>query len=219
MAKPIQGLPGNSGHIHVSLTTNEGKNAFVRKTPDTDAPWSDMAYLSDTGRQFLAGILDALPDIMPLLAPNVNSYKRLIENYWAPVSVSWGYEDRLASIRLVAPPSCKPSATRFEIRVPGADIHPHYALNAIFSAGLRGIENKMQVTIPPESARSKDCPAERLPNSLEAAVERFNAKGSVARQILGDEFVDFFTISRNHELRQWREAVTDWEFSRYIETV
>ncbi|KAM6524254.1 hypothetical protein FSOLCH5_004856 [Fusarium solani] len=217
MAKPIQGLPGNSGHIHVSLTS-KGQNAFVRETPDADAPWSDMAYLSDTGRHFLAGIIEAMPDIMPLLAPNVNSFKRLIENYWAPVSVSWGYEDRLASIRLVAPPSCKPSATRFEIRVPGADIHPHYALNAIFRAGLRGIEKKSQITIPPESARPKDSPAERLPNTLAAAVERFSAKGSVARQIFGDEFVDFFTVSRRHEVRQWREAVTDWEFSRYIET-
>ncbi|KAM0075321.1 hypothetical protein ACKRZS_012619 [Fusarium odoratissimum] len=219
MAKPIQGLPGNSGHIHVSLTTKEGQNVFVRETPDADPRWPDMAYLSDTGRHFLAGIISALPDIMPLLAPNVNSYKRLVENYWAPVSVSWGFEDRLASIRLVAPPSCKPSATRFEIRVPGADIHPHYALSAIFYAGLRGIKNRMQITIPPESARPKETPAERLPNTLEAALGRFGAKDSVARQILGDEFVDFFTVSRRHELRQWREAVTDWEFSRYIETV
>ncbi|EMT64874.1 Type-1 glutamine synthetase 2 [Fusarium odoratissimum] len=209
MAKPIQGLPGNSGHIHVSLTTKEGQNVFVRETPDADPRWPDMAYLSDTGRHFLAGIISALPDIMPLLAPNVNSYKRLVENYWAPVSVSWGFEDRLASIRLVAPPSCKPSATRFEIRVPGADIHPHYALSAIFYAGLRGIKNKMQITIPPESARPKETPAERLPNTLEAALGRFGAKDSVARQILGDEFVDFFTVSRRHELRQWREAVTD----------
>ncbi|KAJ9429782.1 glutamine synthetase [Fusarium oxysporum] len=205
MAKPIQGLPGNSGHTH------------VHPMPTHDGP--DMANLSDTGRHFLAGIISALPDIMPLLAPNVNSYKRLVENYWAPVSVSWGFEDRLASIRLVAPPSCKPSATRFEIRVPGADIHPHYALSAIFYAGLRGIKNKMQITIPPESARPKETPAERLPNTLEAALGRFSAKDSVARQILGDEFVDFFTVSRRHELRQWREAVTDWEFSRYIETV
>ncbi|CVL02565.1 probable glutamine synthetase [Fusarium mangiferae] len=210
MAKPIHGLPGNSGHIHVSLTTSDGKNAFVQETPDIDARWPDMAYLSDTGRYFLAGIISALPDIMPLLAPNVNSYKRLVENYWAPVSVSWGFEDRLASIRLVAPPSCKPSATRFEIRVPGADIHPHYALSAIFYAGLRGIKNKMQITTPPESARPKEIPAERLPNTLEAALERFSAKDSVARQILGDDFVDFFTVSRCHELRQWREAVTDW---------
>ncbi|KAI1018341.1 hypothetical protein LB503_005515 [Fusarium chuoi] len=219
MAKPIHGLPGNSGHIHVSLTTSDGKNAFVQETPDIDARWPDMTYLSDTGRHFLAGIISALPDIMPLLAPNVNSYKRLVENYWAPVSVSWGFEDRLASIRLVAPPSCKPSATRFGIRVPGADIHPHYALSAIFYAGLRGMKNMMQITTPPESARPKEIPAERLPNTLEAALERFSAKDSMARPILGDDFVDFFTVSRCHELRQWREAVTDWEFSRYVETV
>lgn len=210
MAKPIQGLPGNSGHIHVSLTDLDGKNAFVRDSPDLDAPWSDLVHLSDTGQYFLAGVLNALPDIMPLFAPNVNSYKRLIENYWAPISVSWGFEDRLACIRLVAPPICKPSATRFEIRVPGADIHPHYALNAIFQAGWRGIEERMALDIPPEAFRADLDPAERLPRTLQCALERFSAKGSVARQIFGDEFVDHFAISRRHELKQWDEAVTDW---------
>ncbi|KAK7424431.1 hypothetical protein QQX98_000396 [Neonectria punicea] len=84
MAKPVQGLPGNSGHIHVSLTDLEGTNAFARDTPDPNAAWSDLAYLSNTGRYFRAGVLEALPDIMPLFAPNVNSYKRLIENYCKP---------------------------------------------------------------------------------------------------------------------------------------
>ncbi|KAL6819943.1 hypothetical protein V8C40DRAFT_281254 [Trichoderma camerunense] len=218
MAKPLHGLPGNSGHIHVSLTNLQGHNLFARDTPDPSPKWPDLTHLSDIGRQFLAGIITALPDIMPLLAPNINSYKRLVENYWAPVNVSWGFEDRLSSIRLVAPPSCKPSATRFEIRVPGADIHPHYALSAIFNAGMRGIKQQLEIPIPPEASRPEDQPAERLPNSLGSALERFSAKGSVAREIMGDEFVDFFALSRRHELRVWREAVTDWEFNRYIET-
>ena len=238
MAKPVHGLPGNSGHIHMSLTSMDATNLFARETTDTQASWADIANLSDIGRQFLAGLLQALPDIMPLIAPTINSYKRLVENYWAPVHVSWGLEDRLSSIRIIAPPSCKPAATRFEIRVPGADMHPHYALAAILAAGLRGIEKKLQINIPPTSLR-KDKP-ERLPNSLDKAVERFAAKDSIARELFGTDFVEFFASSREHELKVWREAVTDWyalidyvpyassqptltflarEFRRYIETV
>ncbi|KAF7554610.1 hypothetical protein G7Z17_g2795 [Cylindrodendrum hubeiense] len=219
MAKPIEGLPGNSGHIHVSLTDLEGKNLFAREVPDPDAPWPDVAHLSDTGRSFLAGLIDALPDIMPMLAPNVNSYKRLIENYWAPVTVSWGLEDRFSSIRLVSQPICKPSATRLEIRIPGADLNPHYALAAIFNAGWRGVQQKMSLNLPPSAQQPKGHRAELLPNTLQRALERFEAKDSIAREIMGDEFVDAFAVSRHHELRVWREAVTDWEFKRYIEIV
>ncbi|TPX12994.1 uncharacterized protein E0L32_006639 [Thyridium curvatum] len=219
LAKPMQGLPGNSGHIHVSLTDLDGTNAFARPgTPDTNAPWPDVAQVSDAGQHFLAGVLTALPDIMPMLAPNVNSYKRLIENYWAPVDISWGLEDRLSSVRLIAPPVCKPSATRFEIRIPGADLHPHYALIALVAAGLWGIQQRLSIPVPPSKSRPKSDKPELLPNTLDRAVDRFRASGSVARKILGDDFVDFFALTREHELRVWREAVTDWEFKRYIET-
>lgn len=212
MAKPLHGLPGNSGHVHISLVDQDGKNAFVRSTGDDKAPWKDIEHLSDMGRYFLAGLLTALPDIMPLLAPTINSYKRLVENYWAPVTISWGLEDRLSSIRLIAPPISKPQATRFEVRVPGGDLHPHFALAAILGAGWRGINKKLEIPVPPTSVR-KDKP-EALPNSLEVAVARFKAPRSVAREIFSNEFVDFFSISREHEIRQYREAVTDWyEFS------
>ncbi|KAJ1716091.1 glutamine synthetase [Aspergillus flavus] len=220
MAKPIQGQPGSSGHIHVSLCDLDGKNLFARETPDDNAPWPDAVGLSDLGRQFLAGLLEALPDIMPLFAPTINSYKRLVENFWAPVNVSWGLEDRMASIRLITPPVCKPGATRFEVRIPGADLHPHYALAVILAAGWRGVQKKLDIKVPPVSAMKKDnTRPELLPNTLEEALKRFNAADSVAREILDGEFVDFFTATREHELRVWREAVTDWEFKRYIETV
>ncbi|KAA8643782.1 glutamine synthetase family protein [Aspergillus tanneri] len=218
MAKPIQGQPGSSGHIHISLCDLEGRNLFARETLDTDAPWPDAAGLSDMGRQFLAGILEALPGIMPLFAPTINSYKRMVENFWAPVNISWGLEDRMASIRIITPPVCKPSATRFEVRIPGADLHPHYALSAILAAGWRGVQKQLKIQIPPVSAQGDSRP-ELLPNNLEEALERFDAANSISREILDGEFVDFFTATRQHELRVWREAVTDWEFKRYIETV
>jgi glutamine synthetase len=211
MAKPLHGLPGNSGHIHVSLTDLEGKNAFARATPDPSPRWADLANVSDIGYHFLAGILDAMPDIMPLFAPTINSYKRFVENFWAPVWLTWGLEDRMASIRLIAPPTCKPGATRLEIRTPGADVHPHYALSALFLAGMRGINEKIEISVPPSSARSnKDGKPQMLANTLDKALHRFTAPDSVARKLFDDKFVEAYAASREHELRLWREAVTDW---------
>lgn len=219
MAKPAQGLPGNSGHIHVSLLANDEtkRNLFAREEPDPNPEWEDIRYLSDIGRQFLAGVLAGMPDIMPLLAPNINSYKRLVENFWAPVTVSWGLEHRIASIRLIAPPLADPKATRFEIRTPGADVVPHIALAAIFALGMRGIKLQLPLTIPPMATSSPD-KFERLPRNLRAATERFMAKDSLARETLGDDFVDHYGATRLHEAAEWDDAVTNWEVKRYIET-
>jgi glutamine synthetase len=223
MAKPREGLPGNSGHMHVSIVDKQNKNLFARETEDKDAKYPDIRFLSDLGRHFLAGLIDGLPDIMPILAPNVNSYKRLVENFWAPVTVSWGLEHRAASIRLIAPPTASAKATRFEVRVPGADTNPHFVLAAILALGWRGIEKKMEISIPPlgkgEDVGGTADKGERLAKSLKEATERFMRKESVAREIFGDEFVDHFGGSRQHEIRLWDEAVTDWEVKRYIETV
>ncbi|KAJ4365394.1 hypothetical protein N0V95_000443 [Ascochyta clinopodiicola] len=223
MAKPREGLPGNSGHMHVSIVDKAGKNLFARDQEDTNAPYADIRHLSDLGRHFLAGLIEGLPDIMPILAPNVNSYKRLVENFWAPVTVSWGLEHRAASIRLIAPPTASAKATRFEVRVPGADTNPHFVLAAILALGWRGIEKKLEITIPPlgkgEDVGGTADKGERLAKSLKEATDKFMRKDSVAREVFGDDFVDHFGGTRQHEIRLWDEAVTDWEVRRYIETV
>ncbi|TVY56487.1 Type-1 glutamine synthetase 2 [Lachnellula cervina] len=223
MAKPRQGLPGNSGHMHISIVDKDGKNLFFREKKDTDAEYDDIANLSDMGRHFLAGLLEGLPDIMPLLAPTVNSYKRLVENFWAPVTVSWGLEHRAASIRLIAPPTSKPGATRFEVRVPGADANPYFVLSAILALGWRGVEKKLEIKQPPlgkgQDVGGKADPGVRLAKSLKEATERFMRPESVAREVFGDEFVEHYGGTREHEIRLWDEAVTDWEVRRYIETV
>jgi glutamine synthetase len=214
MAKPRQGLPGNSGHMHVSIVDKDGKNLFFREKKDTEAEWDDIANLSDMGRHFLAGLLEGLPDIMPLVAPTVNSYKRLVENFWAPVTVSWGLEHRAASIRLIAPPTAKPGATRFEVRVPGADANPFYVLSAILALGWRGVEKKLDIKQPPlgkgQDVGGKADPGVRLAKSLKEATETFKRPESVAREVFGDEFVDHYAGTREHEIRLWDEAVTDW---------
>lgn len=214
MAKPRQGLPGNSGHMHISLVTQDGKNAFIRDTPDPSPPYPDVAYLSDLGRYFLAGILTGLPDIMPVFAPTINSYKRLVENFWAPVTVSWGLEHRAASVRVITPPTASPKATRLEVRVPGADVNPHLGLAAIVALGWKGVEQKLEIPVPPLSkgddmGGASDQGA-RLAKSLKEATAMFLRKESMARAVFGDAFVDHFGGTREHEVRLWEEAVTDW---------
>ncbi|KAI6821113.1 glutamine synthetase/guanido kinase [Hortaea werneckii] len=224
MAKPRQGLPGNSGHVHVSLCDPQtGANLLARDSPDPSPQYEDIRHLSATGRHFLAGILDGLADVMPIVAPTVNSYKRLVENFWAPVTVSWGLEHRAASIRVIAPPTASPKGTRFEVRVAGADANPYLVFAAILALGLRGIEKKLPLPIAP-LARGQDVggsedKGQRLAKSLKEATERFARRESVAREVFGDEFVEHFAGTREHEVRLWEEAVTDWEVRRYIETV
>ncbi|PFH59101.1 hypothetical protein XA68_12792 [Ophiocordyceps unilateralis] len=237
MAKPRQGLPGNSGHIHVSIVDAHGKNLLARDDNDDDqdkAQYDDVAGLSDLGRRFLAGLLVGLPDVMPMLAPTVNSYKRLVENFWAPVTVSWGLEHRAASIRIISPPTSKPSATRLEVRVPGADTNPHYVLAAILGCGWRGVEAKLDLPCPPLSSTGQQpsssalvsssssagtAEVQRLAKTLKEATARFVAKDSVARDVFGHDFVDHFGGTRENEVRLFEEAVTDWEMKRYLETV
>lgn len=219
MAKPKEGLPGNSGHLHISLVDSSGTNLFARTEKDPNAAYPDTAHLSDIGRSFLAGVLRALPSIMPCFAPTINSYKRLVENFWAPVTVSWGLEHRAASIRLIAPPTCSPAATRLEIRTPGADANPHFALAAVLAAGMSGVEENLELTLPPLGKSEDGGKGVRLASSLKEATERMMVEGSVARKVLGDGFVEHFGGTRREEVRKWEEAVTDWEFRRYIETV
>lgn len=214
MAKPREGLPGNSGHMHISIVSESGKNLFYRGEEDPNPPYPELANISDMGRHFLAGLLTGLPDIMPLFAPTINSYKRLVENFWAPVTVSWGLEHRAASIRLIAPPTSSPKATRFEVRVPGADANPHFALAAILATGWRGVEKKLEIPVPPlgkgEDTGSASDKGARLAKNLKDANDIFMRKDSIAREVFGDEFVDHFGGTREHEVVLWQEAVTDW---------
>lgn len=219
MAKPRQGLPGSSGHMHISLVDKSGKNLFCRDEEDPNSPFEGLSHISDLGRHFLAGLLEGLPDIMPLFAPTINSYKRLVENFWAPVTVSWGFEHRAASIRLIGPPTTSAKATRFEVRVPGADANPYLALSAILGIGWRGVEKKLEIKTKPlgkgEDVGGASDQGVRLAKSLKEATVQMMRKGSVAREVLGDEFVEHFGGTREHECRLWDEAVTDWCVSSF----
>lgn len=230
MAKPWANLAGCSGHIHVSLRDpTTGKNVFGLSADEIaaggrkDAPYDDVRYLSVVGEQFLAGIMTGLPDIMPLLCPTVNSYKRLTtgEAFWAPNICSYGYDSRLVSVRILGPPDAPDYATRFEVRVPGADLNAQYAFAAVFALGMYGIQHKLALPFAPlDTTRSlKDQHLVYLPTSLEAATAKFMAKDSLARKVLGDTLVDHFGGTRLHEVQLFNQTVTNWEMQRYMELV
>lgn len=205
-------------HCHFSLKDiKSGKNAFARNHADPSAPFPDLKHVSDVARNFLAGIVAGIPDIVPMILPNINSYKRLVEGFWAPTTLSWGLENRLATVRLIAPPTCPPEATRIEFRLPGADAHPHLVIAAVLALGFRGIINKTEFPIPPLSTQNENVTPIKLANNLQDAVIRFMAPDSIAREVLGDEFVDHYGNTRLFELQQWNQAVTSWELNRYME--
>jgi glutamine synthetase len=207
MAKWSAQLPGCSGHMHQSLWKG-GENAFHDP--------SDPRCMSRVFKSYLAGQMKALPEILPFLAPTVNSYKRLVDGYWAPTKVTWGVDNRTVAFRVI-PGS--PKSTRVEVRVSGSDINPYLALAASLAAGLHGIQEDLPLgDAPVEGSAYMVDGAVRLPRTLQEATRRM-ADSKLARDILGDEFVDHFAATREWEWRQFQDAVTDWELRRYFEVI
>jgi glutamine synthetase len=215
MARWNTDLPGCSGHAHQSLWSGGGEDSDGEATNlffDADDP----RKMSDTFRSYLAGQLALLPEILALLAPTVNSYKRLVDGFWAPTHLNWGIDNRTVACRVI-PGSA--SATRLETRVPGSDVNPYLAVAACLGAGLWGVEQGLTLDIPETVGSGYGVDGvERLPRTLQAATERL-AGSSVARELFGDLFVDHYVATREWEWRQFSDAVTDWELARYFEII
>jgi glutamine synthetase len=209
MAKWNAELPGCSGHIHQSLWDAAGKKNLFHDE-------RDPLKMSATFRSYLAGQLRALPELLPLYAPTINSYKRLVEGAWAPTKANWGVDNRTTALRVI-PGSSK--STRLETRVNGSDTNPYLALAAALASGLWGIEQKLALEqTAVEGSGYADRHGAPLPRNLGEATERF-ASSALARELLGDAFVDHFATTRRWEWRQFNKAVTDWERQRYFEII
>ena len=209
MARWSTDLPGCSGHAHQSLrTVAGGTNAFYDE--------SDPRRMSDVFRSYLAGQLALLPEILALLAPTVNSYKRLVDGFWAPTTPTWGVDNRTVACRVI-PGSA--GSTRLETRVPGSDVNPYLAVAACLAAGVWGIEQGLTLDAPETTGSGYVVEGvERLPRTLQEATARLDASAPV-RQLLGDGFVDHYVATRQWEWRQYADAVTDWELARYFEII
>ncbi|MGB5811693.1 MAG: glutamine synthetase family protein [Polyangiales bacterium] len=208
MAKWNPELPGSSGHLHQSLWDAGGQiNLFA-------APRSDT--LSETGLHYLGGLVTLAPELTALYAPFVNSYKRYVPGVWAPLSASWGIENRTCGARVILGPG--DHAARVEFRQTAADINPYIAMATCLGSGLHGI-NKGIAPPPMTSgdATQQVDPSLALPATLEAAVQRLERSES-AREALGDPFVDHYIRTRDWECREYRKSVSEWELRRYFES-
>ncbi len=209
MAKWNAALPGCSGHVHQSLwDAGRTQNLFHDAAAEH--------RMSRTFRSYLAGQMRALPEILPLFAPTVNSYKRLVDGYWAPTKVAWGVDNRTTALRAI-PGS--PKSTRLETRVPGSDANPYLSIAACLASGIDGVARGLDIDAAPVTGSAYlDAPGERLPRNLQDATRRL-AESALARDLLGDAFVDHFVRTREWEWRQFQDAVTDWETKRYFEII
>ena len=210
MAKWNAALPGSSGHLHQSLWRGT-QNAFQDSAQN--------GGVSATLRHYVGGQCALMPELTALYSPTVNSYKRYVPGVWAPLTATWGIENRTTAIRIIGGGT---PAARVEYRQTAADINPYLALAACIAAGLWGIENKVE---PPPQVRGdagegsdEDPSRKALPRTLKDATKLLS-ESARAKAILGEAFVDHYVRTRDWEVRQYERAVTDWELKRYFEAV
>jgi glutamine synthetase len=207
MAKWSQQYPGCSGHVHQSLS--DGKTNLFYDPKGNHG-------MSKLFESYLAGQVAVAMEFAPMFWPTINSYKRLVDGFWAPVKPTWGIDNRTASFRVI-PGS--PKSTRLETRCPGADVNPYLAMAAVIAAGLHGVEKNLKLVSKPITGTnqgSEDIP--RAPRTLIETTRNFRAS-KTARDWFGDDFVDHFAATREWEWRQWLDGVTDWELKRYFEII
>jgi glutamine synthetase len=207
LAKTAPGEEGSSGHIHLSCW-RDGKSAFAAPATGSMPPLFSAA---------VAGLLEHLPAASLLLNPTINSYKRLVPGWFAPVNASWGIENRSTAVRAIVRPD-HPELCRLECRRPGADANPYLALAAVVASAADGIRRKATPPPPVEGDAYAQADLPELPGSLESALRAFDAD-RVLRQALDERFSEYYATSRAWELKAWRGTVTDWERERYGPTV
>jgi glutamine synthetase len=209
MAKISEQLPGCGGHIHQSIWDKEGtRNLFHDENGDHK--------MSELMKSYVAGQLLCLPHILPMIAPTVNSYKRLVEGAWAPTTVTWGVDNRTVALRALTGGS---KSCRLETRVVGADTNPYLAIAACLAAGLYGIKNNLSLDQPMTvgNGYTDESNGRFSKNLIDATLKMRDSK--LANELLGEGFVKHFTQTREWEWRQFSKSVTDWEMKRYFEII
>ncbi|SEA21919.1 glutamine synthetase [Haloplanus vescus] len=213
MPKPIARINGSGMHTHMSLFTEDGENAFH----DED----DEFNLSDTAKSYLAGVLEHAPAITAIANPTVNSYKRLVPGYEAPVYVAWSDRNRSALVR--KPAARVPAASRIELRSPDPSCNPYLAFAAMIHAGLDGIENDLDCPDPVreniyefDAEKRDEYGITTLPSNLGEAVEAFEDDERI-KSAMGEHVSEKFIEAKSQEFGEYIVEVSDWELDRYLE--
>lgn len=211
MAKWSMDYPGQSGHFHFSVSDAQGANVFF----DHDSKHS----MSALQRYAVAGLQRYLGELLPMLAPTINSYTRLVKGAWAPTAATWGVENRTAAIRVIPGGA---SSQRIECRVGGADGNPYLVAAAVLGAALAGIREQLE----PEDAvqgnaydLQDDLPEQyRFATSLAESAEKMH-QSAMARSLLGAEFVEHFVMTRRWEVQEYQRNLNSWQLERYFEII
>ncbi len=213
MPKPLGGVQGSGMHTHISLWQGE-QNAFIDE--------SDQYGLSDIARQFIAGLLHHAREITAVTNQWVNSYKRLIGGYEAPVHVSWARNNRSALVRVPVVKHGKPESTRLEYRAPDSACNPYLAFAVILAAGLRGISEGYPLpaeadanlfTLSRKELGAKEIVS--LPPSLHDAVNEME-RSELLAETLGDHVFEWFIRNKREEWEAYQSQVTQFELDRYL---
>lgn len=218
MPKPIAGINGSGMHTHQSLFNAAGENAFY--DPD-----GDPYRLSQLARSFVAGQLDHAPALAAIVAPTVNSYKRLVPGYEAPVYICWGQVNRSALVRIPRYSPGREQSTRVELRFPDPSCNPYLAFATMLMAGLDGIDRDLNPPDPLEESayeltaqRMAELGVNTLPASLGQALRALH-QDDVIRAAVGDHAYQAFARARRAEWDAYRIQVTRWELDRYLEAL
>jgi glutamine synthetase len=213
MPKPIAEINGSGMHSHISLFDEDGNNAF--------ADDSDEFNLSETAYQFMGGVLNHAPAFTAVTNPTVNSYKRLVPGYEAPIYVAWSDTNRSALIRV---PDAAGVSARFEVRSPDPSCNPYLALATLIASGLDGIENEADPGDPVrediyefDEEKREEYGIETLPPNLGEAVEALESD-DVVLDALGPHTSEKFPEAKSQEFSEYLTQVSEWEEDRYLET-
>lgn len=216
MPKPMFGVNGSGMHCHQSLFSR-GKNAFVDK--------KDAYGLSEVAYQFIAGQLKHVREICSVIAPTVNSYKRLTPGFEAPAYVCWARRNRSALIRIPLISPGRESATRAELRCPDPSSNPYLTFAVMLKAGLEGVKKKMKAPKPVEEdvfefddAKLAKYYIDKLPSSLYEAI-KLTEEGKIVREVFGEHTFARYIETKTMEWDDFRRTVTEWELERYLEVV
>jgi glutamine synthetase len=188
---------GNSCHVHISLSGEDGRNAFA----------ADQQLFE----RFVAGQLACMEELTLMYAPQVNSYKRFVAGSFAPTAIAWGRDNRTCSLRVVG----HGEGLRMENRLPGADVNPYLALSALIAAGLHGIDSELELE-PVFEGNAYESDKPRVPHNIYAARDAF-AASEVAAAAFGAEVVEHYLNRAEVEIDAFEAAVTDWERYRGFE--
>ena len=214
MPKPIYGINGSGMHTHQSLFDSEGRNAFF------DA--NDRYRLSPLAYNFVAGQMKHARGMTAIVAPTVNSYKRLVPGYEAPVYICWGQVNRSALIRIPRYSNGRDERTRLELRCPDPSCNPYLAYAAMLKAGLEGIQEKLMPPPPVEEnvydfsdEKLKEMSIDSLPGSLMEALGELE-RDELLRETLGEQTYEAFVRAKKTEWDQYRTQVSQWEIDQYL---